>query len=721
MNLREHQLLRFGPFTVDLHTHEFRKNSVRIRLVGQPFEILAELLRRPGELVTREQLRERLWPGDTFVDFDHGLNAAVNKLREALCDSADDPRYIETLPRRGYRFIGTLENQASSPAPSPAGANPGSPPEPAAAPAVVPAFVGGSPATDPARRSSSVWIPAILFALFAAVFLFRNEWSAGRSSASPVPPPRIEPLTGPSEAAGYPAFSPDGKSVAYFRQGNRAEDSGIYVRAIGSEEPRQLLKSDWLCCTAWSPDGQFLAFVEYQNNLPSFRIASVADGAIRRLEIPGPPPASGELDWSPDGKFIALNSGSGIALYSVRNSSLKLLTAPPPLTRDWGPAFSPDGESIVFSRSSDMGFPEQILKVSAAGGAPVLLSTEVSRLRGSPRWSADGRSIIFSSDRGGKPALWRVSAQNKDAAIQFNDNGSHPVISRQGNRLAYQRETRNLSVWQLNVSSDEKSATAVLIPITSQTDQGPGPQFSPDGAKIAYMSDRSGAMEIWVSDHDGVNSRQLTSVGNAGTPRWSPDGKFIVFDSDRRGASAIYVVGLDGGTTRLLTDDAFENRCPSWSRDGKWIYFASTRTNQWQVWKIPAQGGTPRQVTRLGGHAAMESADGKFLYYAKTPIANPQIWKVPAAGGPETLASPLIRPPSWASWTVIRGGILFAASSGKSAPVVNIFDTATHKVRTVGTLGIPPFWLTATMDGKTVAFDTPGMQESQIMLIENFR
>src|ERR1700681_559645 len=100
---------RFGPFEVDLHTHELWKYGTRIRLVGQPFEILALLLSKPGELVTREELRGRLWPGDTFVDFNHGLNAAVNKLREALSDSADAPRYVETLPRRGYRFIAIVD------------------------------------------------------------------------------------------------------------------------------------------------------------------------------------------------------------------------------------------------------------------------------------------------------------------------------------------------------------------------------------------------------------------------------------------------------------------------------------------------------------------------------------------------------------------------------------------------------------------------------------
>lgn len=110
--------IRFGPYEADLHTHELWKYGTKIRLVGQPFEVLAILLRRPGELVTREELRGRLWAGDTYVDFDHGLNAAVNKLRDALSDSADSPRYVETLPRRGYRFMGHVSAGTNGLAPA---------------------------------------------------------------------------------------------------------------------------------------------------------------------------------------------------------------------------------------------------------------------------------------------------------------------------------------------------------------------------------------------------------------------------------------------------------------------------------------------------------------------------------------------------------------------------------------------------------------------------
>ena len=255
---------------------------------------------------------------------------------------------------------------------------------------------------------------------------------------------------------------------------------------------------------------------------------------------------------------------------------------------------------------------------------------------------------------------------------------------------------------------------------TSDTDQGPGPQFSPDGTKLAYMSDRSGTMEIWIANRDGSNGFQLSAVGGAGTPRWSPDGQALAFDVPTPTGSKIVVQNLHGGAPQILTQDQQHNVCPSWSQDGKWIYFASPRSGAWQVWKMPARGGTPEQVTHNGGHAALESLDGKYIYYAKTPKAEPEIWRVPVNGGPETLVS-LVRPGTWASWQVVNSGIVFVGPSLGHQAVLSYFDFARERTTTITVLERIPFWLGATSDGHTIAFDQPGREQAQAMLVENFR
>lgn len=743
MNGNGSDRVQFGPYEADLHTHELWKYGTKIKLVGQPFEVLAILLSKPGELVTREELRDRLWPGDTFVDFNHGLNAAVNRLREALSDSADAPRYVETLPRRGYRFIALVERRNAShaiPIPvAPADESVAIRAEvPPPAPPLQPQSTELKVLKIPKWRRYMVGagVPVLfLLIIFVAAIVLKKLASRGEASEAHSPVQRIRPLTSLADETSEPGFSPDGNYVAFRREGVKSEESGIFVKSIGSDQLVQLTRNAGDCCPAWSPDGRSIAFSRITDKesgiyvVPASRgqefpasgsLTVTVGGAERKLETNGVAPKRGELDWSPDGKTIAFSGGTSIFLLSLDPSAVHRLTEPPPLSEDWGPAFSPDGQKVLFVRSRETSFPEEIMAMSTQGGEATRITSEPARILGPPRWSSDGQSVIYASDRGSHPALWRTSVDVRDSPVEINDGGWYPAVSRRGYRLAYQRITRSLNIWQLDLSAPGKRQH-ILVPSTSETDQGPGPQISPDSKKLAFMSDRSGTMEIWVSDRDGNNPVQLTAVGSAGTPRWSPDSQSIAFDARGKNGPGIYAVGLQSGAPRLLTPD-FESVCPSWSQDGKWIYFASGHGGGgFQVWKVPAGGGSEVQLTTHGGHAPMASPDGKYVFYAKTEYANPEVWQVPVDGGPERLLSPMIRPATWASWSVVDQGIVFAGPSGKGKPVVGLFDFATHRVTDLGTLDTVPFWIGATRDGKTLVFDQPGWQQAQIMLVENFR
>ena len=186
----------------------------------------------------------------------------------------------------------------------------------------------------------------------------------------------------------------------------------------------------------------------------------------------------------------------------------------------------------------------------------------------------------------------------------------------------------------------------------------------------------------------------------------------------------MFVVDADGGTTRSLVQDNFSNNVPSWSSDGKWVYFASNRTGDWQIWKIPATGGALVQVTKQGGFASIETPDGQYLYYAKNNYENPEIWRVPVAGGEEAPVYPGARPIDWGAWTLVEKGILFAAldeSGSDRVPAIKLYDFSEQSIRSQAILEKPPFWVTATRDGKSVLFDQPGEELSHVMLVENFR
>lgn len=775
--------LRFGPFEVDPHTHELWKFGTRIKLFGQPLEILLVLLERPGELVTREELRSRLWPADTFVDFNHGLNAAVNKLRDALSDSAESPRYVETLPRRGYRFISAVEQlpalrvlSAQQQKPS-VGLPLVTQPEPDAD---VPPF---ATAIEDPELPRSRWPLAVsglvAYTLLIAFLLLRDpsssrndaaEGHAGGLSSIAAPvhrsfkailgqrdenaeqgnPGRIVPLTTMAENAAQPSFSPDGNLVALHRDGDRAENTGIFIKELATGQSMQLTDNPEDCCPAWSPDGRWVAFSRFNDQRYTIYLAP-ADGGVeakrnaelnaaearnvafadvaprnaeRKLNTGAVSPQRGELGWSPDGKSLAFSGNDNIQILTIANSQVEPLTKAPPLAHDWGPSFSPDGTQIAFIRGHEAGSSTDIMVVPLTGGEPIRMVAEPKAVNGPPQWSPDGRSLIYSSSRNGEPALWRVAIDKPDQyelVSSVRAPAWAPTVARRGYRLAYQRRLESLSVWQLDLSTPTRQRPKLLIPATTQTDQGPGPQISPDGKRLAYMSDRSGTMEIWISDLDGSHAVQLTAVGTAGTPRWSPDGENIVFDVNWREHGYIAVVSVKTGAWKPLVQDSHENLCPSWSRDGKFIYFASPRSGAEQVWKVPAQGGTPVQVTQQGGYAAQESADGKFLYYSKTGFADPAIWQVPVRGGVETPLAPAVVPGTWANWAVVDRGILYVSPKPDGGPSVRLFEPSKHRISNVRDLWWLPFWIGATPDAKTLVLGAPGGGEFQVMLAENFR
>ncbi len=246
--------IRFGVFTADLRAGELRKSGVKVKLQEQPFQILAMLLEKPGEVVTREDLRQRLWPADTFVDFDHSLNTAVKKLREALGDDADNPRFVETLHRRGYRFIAPVGGAGlASSGRTAAG-------EPTAA-------ASAQPAAEPVLEKK-VSLGSVL-ALLAAVLVVGTAyvlWSPGpkeRSQAA-MPLMQVVPFTTAPGDEFSPAFSPDGKQIAY-AAAEKGQPSDLYIQVVGATSPLRLSNTPQAAEAnpTWSPDGRYLAFMRY--------------------------------------------------------------------------------------------------------------------------------------------------------------------------------------------------------------------------------------------------------------------------------------------------------------------------------------------------------------------------------------------------------------------------------------------------------------------------
>jgi Tol biopolymer transport system component len=234
------------------------------------------------------------------------------------------------------------------------------------------------------------------------------------------------------------------------------------------------------------------------------------------------------------------------------------------------------------------------------------------------------------------------------------------------------------------------------------------------------MSNRSGSMELWISDRDGSNPFQVTAMDGVGTPRWSPNNRTIAFDVGWRDRGAVFVVDVPGGLPRPLAQDNSDNLVPNWSRDGRWVYFASNRTGIWQVWKAPVHGGPAVQVTTHGGFAAYPSMDGQTLYYSKSNLPNPEVWRTPVDGGIETRVAQM-RPESWASWAPTEKGIYFVEKDSGEQSNVMFFDFATSAVNRIVKLDKLPFWLSASPDGNSLFYEHLDEENSHIMLLQYFQ
>ena len=748
MNGEEGHLLCFGTFELNLHTRELRKAGVRIRLQEQPFKVLVMLLERRGELVSREELKRRLWGEAEFGDFDQAINVAVKKLRLALGDDAENPRFVETLPRRGYRFI---------------------------APIAMPNNLGPADAATPAHElptdvrllnnKSKRWaagIGSVIIAWVAIIAIGVNRPRTRPLGVTAANEFRLVPLTA---SLGYemdPQFSPDGKEIAYAWVSGKNELPDIYVKLLGDGAPVRLLPQQTgvgHVVPTWSPDGRYLACVRFER-LPDpapnpnkslteqmkERMASRRSAAVYLVPATGGEEKKlfqvgeiSDLRWSPDGKWLLAAERSNwqepMSLYrtSLDGSKRVRLTFPPEnYTGDSEPAFSPDGKLIAFSRNFSSGAFD-VFVMNAAGGEPRRLTNDGEHISGIA-FSQNGQDIIFSSARGGgeRRGLWRVPVfGGAPRQLPFGtDNSGAPAVSPAGNHLAFVQSTYSDKIWAYDIPVPGESPTPARVAIASRQLQV-APQFSPDGRRVAFASTRSGSWEIWVSSPGGTNAIQLTRFGGrqTGSPHWSADGKQIAFDARPEKHSEIYVIDAEGGEPRRLTRSGDKDAVvPNWSQDGRWIYYASNAGGNWDLWKTSADGSKkPVQVTTHGGFAPFESHDGKTLYYAKWNEAG--IYSMPTSGGPETLVTGELLPNLWRYWSLGERGIYLLRPARKPnstdiIPMLSFLPFATGKIVDLRLLDGPPNpgpGMAVSPDGKLLLCTQPDEGGSEIMIVENFR
>lgn len=597
--------VRFGSFELDLRGGELRKEGRRIRLQEQPFQILRMLLESPGEVVSREDIRKRLWPDNTVVEFDHSINAAVKRLRDALRDSADKPRYIETLARRGYRFIGGVET-AERPTPA----------EPV--PVIPENVVLNRQAEQDPRRPGLYLRPRIFIpALLATIILM--VWAAAwyyRRTVQPLIAPR-RPLmrldldlgnevSPGSDRGANIILSPDGTRLVYVSR------SKLFTRRLDQASAAELSGTDGAQAPFFSPDGQWLAFLTggklKKISLQSGQVITLCENS---LGFGG--------SWGDDGSIVA---GLNLRLSRIPSAggTPVLLTelAPGEIVHRW-PQILPGSKAVLFSAYSSM----TGLDGATIEGLSLRDGRRKTLVRGGTwgRYLASGHlvyinkgtlfAVPFDLDRlevhgTPTPVLEEVaySAAWGSAQIDFSRTET----------LVYQ--SRKVGTGLVTVQwLDQSGNTRPLLPV-------PGnylsPTLSPDASRLALTS----AGDIWVYELGRGSMTRLTFGGSYGNPLWTPDGQYIVF----RAARGILWTRADGtGRVQPLTQSNIQQIAWSFTGDGKRLAFVETNSaHRAGIWTLPVESdrsglraGTPELFlqTSFDDRGPMFSPDGRWIAY----------------------------------------------------------------------------------------------------------
>jgi Tol biopolymer transport system component len=500
---------------------------------------------------------------------------------------------------------------------------------------------------------------------------------------------RFTPLTSDPGNEIDPALSASGR-LAYVSRGDDGR-AHVFTKAAADAPAIQITRGEASDhAPAWSPDETRLAFVRLDSSGCAIWIAA-ADGREARQLMPCASRDEFRMSWSPDGASLAVTAGrvsvrapSHIEIVTLATGDRRAMTDPPPAhAGDWSPAFSPDGREIAFVRSIS-GSISDVFVVPAAGGRPRQVTADNADVLGVD-WDADGRHLIFSSDRAGGISVWRVASAGGEPVLLAGGGAKlkHPTVARRAGLVAYEDWQYEINLREQPAIEDEASSTTALSPTGDRWNFHP--QISPDGRRLVFQSTRSGQYELWLSDRDGTNARPLTRSAVYKSPaRWSPDSQRLVFASRHGAITDISILDVASGAVHAVVSDSAAAVAPAWSADGSAIYFGSLRSGDWQIWKAEMATGRTQQVTSNGGYAAIESSDGRWLYVAR--LDRPGLWRRPVAGGGDTLVTERVLAEQWPNWGLYDRGVYFLAWPDDGDPCVALLPDGAPAPQLLGRL-----------------------------------
>lgn len=606
---------RIGGFVFRPDAGELADEHGVRRLESRAAKVLGQLCRRPGEVVSREHLFETVWDGRRISE--NSLAIVISDLRRLFGDDPRRPRYIETLPKRGYRLIAPIEA----------------------------AVAGGR--DSGAGRSRRFRLPGpLMVAATAAAFGVAAVAVLPQMAQDEEPflsaQYRTRQLTSAPGHESAPSFSPDGRQFAYASR-QRGRDSDIHAGSLDGDAPGAVAVSPAdESYPAWSPYGETIAFVRRDQDACAIWTVSPS-GAQERKVADCRNADYSRVAWTQDGRGLiyserlAPSAPLHVSLVNLDSGEIEQITTPPPgAIGDYAYAMSPDGETLAFARMLTEGAADLYICNMSAGDARRL--THDNLKIHDIDWTPDGRWIIISSNRGGLTDLWRIAPDGGE--IRRIRSGTTrafaAAVASEGGRLIVAAETGASEIWRLRARDGFEERE--LSPVFESTSFNWGPALSPSGNDLAYISNQSGASVIWLRAEDEGEPRKIFEFegGFLESPQWSPDGGSLAFSAVKEGNADIYVFERDASALQRVTSSPARDRFPQWEAGGKSLLFSSNRSGAWDVWRWTINGKITR-VTRNGAWKAAprKTAAGESIVFATEDGRS--LWESDGRGGEEIL------------------------------------------------------------------------------------
>lgn len=425
-----------------------------------------------------------------------------------------------------------------------------------------------------------------------------------------------------------PAWSPDGRTLAYTWDEDNSGALHIFLQEMGAAQPRRLTRDRAPeLRPAWSPDGREIAFLRpagsYGFDVVRHWLSDGAETTVAQLPYYSQQIGLPALDWSPDGKQFLVSeqptpsSPVRLVLLNAVSGKISPLTQPVYGTSgDFEAKFSPDGSTIAFRRGG-LGDLYTVPVQGEPAAQARRLTSQSTGIRG-VAWSNDGKFIYFGGyGKNGNYSIYKISAQGGNPLMITPPDlqSTDPATSRDGRYIAFEHHDLVVNLVQVPIASPERKR--YLSP-SNQIDGSPS--LSPDGRILAFISNRSGSTELWLQGMDGSGFRQITSFRGQGMPfgaSWSPDGRSMVITVRAGGATNLYLYSLDHSNLRQITFGPDRIICPLFSSDGKSIYFSSNAEGETRIWRMASDGaGRPEQMYGDNAIYFQQSEDGRYLYFA---------------------------------------------------------------------------------------------------------